>query len=435
MKKRLLSLLCALALAFTLLPGVSALEGDDLRTAQTLSSLGLVSRVSSAADYQVTNIATQEQAAALLVRMLGAQQDAAQAGSCGWNGVPAWAQSAVNYCAGKGLILPTEYRSRGLLTADLWCSMLLRALGYREESGDFTAASAATTAQRLGLIPHALSNKITRGEMFEAALCALRYSGKDGTTLLDSLVSRGLCAEDTVSALGLRDERLTARQAADRYLSSVLCLRFYDSDEAVKNHEPTSNASAFLISADGLAVTNCHSLEEVVAGTATLSTGETVDIERVIYYDDAIDIAVLRLSRTTLDGTVIPAFHPIELAGTREVRAGDTVYAIGNPLGLGLAVSQGIVGSTSHIADLSSLPCLLSDATISRGSSGGVLLNEYGHAIAVTSGAYTYGNNMYLSVPVEPVMRADLTGEGETVAQASAAIAAAAAQAAQAEGN
>ena len=63
------------------------------------------------------------------------------------------------------------------------------------------------------------------------------------------------------------------------------------------------------------------------------------------------------------------------------------------------------------------LPCVMNTADISRGSSGGALLNVYGRVIAVTSGAYTYGNNMYLAVPVDPVMDADLTVPGKTLAE------------------
>ena len=52
---------------------------------------------------------------------------------------------------------------------------------------------------------------------------------------------------------------------------------------------------------------------------------------------------------------------------------------------------------------------------ISEGSSGGALLNVYGQVVAVTSGAYVYGNSMYLAVPIDPILTADLTGEGLTL--------------------
>ena len=105
---------------------------------------------------------------------------------------------------------------------------------------------------------------------------------------------------------------------------------------------------------------------------------------------------------------------------TRDAHHGDPVYTLGNPLGLGLAVSSGIISDPARQTDGYTLPCVMNTADISRGSSGGALLNVYGDVIAVTSGAYTYGNNMYLAVPVDPVMSADLTATGMTLAEMTA---------------
>ena len=338
----------------------------------------------------------------------------------------------MNYCAFHDLIDWSEYRAGGALDAELWCAMLLRALGCGSELG----SSAARTARRIGLISRPLEGTLTRGDLFETALAALTYPVRDGGTLLDGLLAKGLCTAAAVEALGLRRETLTAREAADRHLSAILCLDLFADEEAIEADEPTSNASAFLISPDGLAVTNYHSIDGAISGRATLITGEACAIERVIYYDADIDLAVIRIARTTAEGETVPRFHAIALAGAKEVRMGDTVYALGNPLGLGLAMSRGIVSATAHEADLSTLPCIVSDATISRGSSGGALLNEYGRAVAVTTGAYVYGNNMYLCVPLDPVLEADLTGEGMTLQEVLDAVTAAreaAAEAAEAD--
>ena len=130
----------------------------------------------------------------------------------------------------------------------------------------------------------------------------------------------------------------------------------------------------------------------------------------------AIDIAVIRISKTALKGHDTTEFACLDIApsGTGDLRTGDTVYAIGNPLGLGLAVSAGVIKRHGAQVDRYELPCVMSTADISEGSSGGALLNVYGQAVAVTTGAYVYGNSMYLAVPIDPVFSADLTGEGQS---------------------
>ena len=140
-------------------------------------------------------------------------------------------------------------------------------------------------------------------------------------------------------------------------------------------------------------------------------------MERVLYYDPEIDIAVVKVSQTTTDGKTTSAFKYLEMAGTGDVRPGDKVYSLGNPLGGGLAVSEGVVSATEREVPGYAWPCVMNTADISKGSSGGVLMNVYGQAIAVTTGAFAQGNSMYLGVPVDPVMEADLTGKGWTLAE------------------
>ena len=196
MKKKLLSLVCALALTVSLLPAAQALEGDGARAARALASLSLVSGTGSG--YDTDADATQEQAAALLVRLLGAEKAArADKRNCGWKEVPRWAWSAVNYCAYQSLIDWSEYRPNGALEAKLWCAMLLRALGYGEELG----SDAARTALRIGLISRPLDGTLTRGDLFETAFAALTYPKRDGGTLLDALLTKRLCTAAAVDAL------------------------------------------------------------------------------------------------------------------------------------------------------------------------------------------------------------------------------------------
>ena len=420
MKKRMAVLSLVLCLTISALPYARALEGEGERAVNTLAALHLV--IGTPDGYAVNDAATQEQAATLIVRLLG-EQEAAQASLrwCGWTGVPSWARMAINYCADHELILPSEYIPNGMLDANQWCTMLLRAVGFRDDLGAFTWQNAALTAQRIGLISQTLSGELTRGTMFETALEALRYTHRlENQSMLERLIAKGLCSRETAQSLGLFPQKLTARQIADSCTSAVFCIDLYHTEDDIKIGQPSSNASAFFIREDGLAVTNYHSIDGAIYGTATLVTGETFEIQKVLYYDPAIDIAVIKIATTSLDGILTPCFAALDMVGTDDIRTGDTIYAIGNPLGLGLAFSAGVISVTEREVDRYALPCIVNSADISQGSSGGALLNEYGHVIAVTSGAYTYGNNMYLAVPVNPVMSADLNVEGLSLQEVAA---------------
>jgi S1-C subfamily serine protease len=294
-------------------------------------------------------------------------------------------------------------------------------LGYSDKNGDFTVSDAVVFAQRIGLTSQSYDGTMTRGDVFQTMREALTFSYQDGsTTVIGRLLDRGVCTRTAANALGLLDVELTARQVADRHMAAVFALSLYEDQKDIDSKEPSANASGFFISADGLAVTNYHSIDGSIYATATLSTGETYPVERVIYYDSGIDIAVLKISMTSTENKTTSAFSYLELAGTEDIRPGDAVYTLGNPLGLGLAVSSGIISAVNREVDRYSLPCVMDTADISQGSSGGALLNVYGRVLAVTSGAYTYGNNMYLAVPVDPVLAADLTVQGWTLAEVAA---------------
>ncbi len=415
MKKRFLTLLLVLSLVLSLCPGALALTGESERAADTLAALGLVNGTPDG--YALEREASIEQGAALIVRLLGGTD--ANTPKCGWKDVPAWAKRDMDYCSYHGLIRSTEYEANAPLSAELWSAMLLRAVGFDDQNGAFTLAGAVAAARRVGLLAQNISGTLNRGTLFETAANALRYSRTaEGETIAAALVRKGAVDRVTASALGLLDRTYTAREIADRYMSAGICLELYYDEDAIAKGESSSTASAFFITEDGIAVTNYHSIDDAIYATGTLSTGEVVEVQEVLYYDRHIDIAVIRLAREDENGKALPSYLPLKLAGAKEARVGDKVYTIGNPLGLGLAFSSGIISATEHMVELSTKPCIICDATISQGSSGGALMNEYGEVLGVTTGAYAKGNNMYIAVTVDPVMELDLDRlEGITLRQ------------------
>lgn len=403
MRRRMMTIFLALVLTLSLAAPAAALTGEAMRAADTLAALGLVSGTGSG--YALEREATVEEGAVLAARMLGGSGN----GTGTLSGAPAWAKTSLAFCVERGILRESEYTVAAPLSAELWCAMLLRAVGFDEHNGDFAPSAAALSARRVGLISQTLTGTLTRGKMFESALDALRYARtEESETLISALVSEGKAPQATTSALGLLSRTLTAREIADRYMSAAVQLELYYDEDAIAKGESSTSASAFFISEDGLAVTNFHSIDDAIYGTATLVTGEIADIESVVYYNRQMDLAVIRIAREDNDHRAMPTYRALKLVGGKEARVGDRVYTLSNPLGFGLTLSTGVIAATDHMVELSTQPCIISDAAISQGSSGGALVNEYGEVLGVTTGAYAKGNDMYIAVRVDPVMVLDL---------------------------
>lgn len=396
MKRRFLSLLCALALLLAAVPSAAALEGEARRALEVLTVLNIAGN--PPADSALKTAIPRGEAAVLLLRVSGSgvsQPDTAlsRAKAAGW--------------------LTRTVPQEGPITAGEFCAALLRLLGYEGASD----TDGTVYARRIGLTARDYEGNLTWGDAFQILRDALTFPYRDGPAVIQQLTGAGFCARSDAEALGLFDEELTARQTADRHMSAVFCIRTYETDLEYRMGVPSGEASGFFITSDGLAATNYHTIEGALYATATLVTGEVYPVERVVYHDKGMDIALLKISQTSTDKAEAPAFAVLELAEEADLRPGDVVYTLGNPLGLGLAVSSGIVSDVDRVVDTYTLPCVMNTADISQGSSGGALLNIYGHVVAVTSGAYTYGNNMYLAVPIAPVLEADWTAQGQTLAE------------------
>jgi len=140
----------------------------------------------------------------------------------------------------------------------------------------------------------------------------------------------------------------------------------------------TSLGSGFIISADGVVVTNNHVIEAADTIEVILQNGERLEAA-VIGRDPATDLAVLRV-RTRAP---LPYVH---LGDSDEARVGDLVLAIGNPFGLGGTVTIGIVSARNRNIDAGRYDDFIqTDASINRGNSGGPLFNMNGEVIGVNT--------------------------------------------------
>ena len=155
--------------------------------------------------------------------------------------------------------------------------------------------------------------------------------------------------------------------------------------------QSASSGSGFIITEDGYVVTNYHVVSGASSVQVTLYNGDTYDAT-VVGGDSDYDVAVLKINAAGL--------QPVTLGESADVNVGDTVLAIGNPLGeLTFSMSQGIVSSCDRAINVDGTPfnMIQVDCSINPGNSGGPLVNLYGEVVGIVSAKYS----SYSSTTVE----------------------------------
>ena len=154
---------------------------------------------------------------------------------------------------------------------------------------------------------------------------------------------------------------------------------YFDRDQRRSQRPMTGLGSGFIISEDGIIVTNNHVIEGADEITVILSD-ETEYTAQLLGRDPKADIAVLKIEPKT------SKLNAVDWGDSDGMRVGDWTIAIGNPLGLGGTVTAGIVSAISR--DIGGGPYvkfLQTDASINRGNSGGPLFNLNGEVIGINT--------------------------------------------------
>lgn len=166
--------------------------------------------------------------------------------------------------------------------------------------------------------------------------------------------------------------------------------------------ESASSGSGFIYTADGYIVTNQHVVANASSINVTLYNGDTYPAT-LVGSDSDYDVAVLKI-----DAKDLPA---VTLGSSTDVNVGDTVLAIGNPLGeLTFSMSQGIVSCVNRAINVEGTPfnMIQVDASINPGNSGGPLMNLYGEVVGIVSAKYSsYANTtvegLGFAIPINDV--------------------------------
>jgi V8-like Glu-specific endopeptidase len=159
----------------------------------------------------------------------------------------------------------------------------------------------------------------------------------------------------------------------------------------------TSLASGFLVSPNGVVVTNHHVIDPdqgAVHIRVKVPRGDVFTDVRVIYAEQRRDFAVIAIKATGL-----PA---LPTGDSDKVEVGDRVIAIGNPKGLELTLTEGIVESV-RLDPQNGYRFIQHQAPISPGSSGGPLLNMKGEVIGINAFGVRDAQNLNGAIPINYV--------------------------------
>ena len=206
---------------------------------------------------------------------------------------------------------------------------------------------------------------------------------------VDRLLFRG--ESDTGASLRQLAATSTARPAGS---IASLAAALTPSVVAIENEswQGSGTGSGFVIRSDGYILTNHHVIEGTNARITVVFADGSKANGRVIGSSTSYDLAVVKVAKTGLP--------PVTLGNSDGVVVGDSVIAIGSPLGLQSTVTSGIVsalnrpvtagdaGSTSYIN------AIQTDAAINPGNSGGPLLDARGAVIGVNSAIATLGRSL-----------------------------------------
>jgi len=144
-----------------------------------------------------------------------------------------------------------------------------------------------------------------------------------------------------------------------------------------------ASGSGFILTSDGYIVTNYHVIEDASSIKVT-TYDDTTYTAQLVGYDENNDLAVLKIDATGLQAVV--------LGDSDALRVGDSVVAIGNPLGeLTFSLTHGAVSALNRKVTISnnSMTLIQTDCAINSGNSGGALFNSYGEVIGITNAKYS----------------------------------------------
>jgi len=149
--------------------------------------------------------------------------------------------------------------------------------------------------------------------------------------------------------------------------------------------------TGFFVNESGHVLT-CHHVVSGGSAQAQLAFGDCVET-RVLARDAANDLAILKCD--------VMKVAPLTFADPTTISEGQTVFALGHPLGLDFTVSRGVVSSVNRI--VRGVSFLQTDVALNPGNSGGPIVNERGEVLGVANWGFSEGRGLGFAVSVRHI--------------------------------
>jgi len=223
-----------------------------------------------------------------------------------------------------------------------------------------------------------------------------------GTSLIADICERVKPAVVAIESVQLVRTRRHSLGSGDPFFDRFFGHLFEDDFLGSNNVIPKKgNGSGVLISSSGYLLTNQHVVDGADEIQVTLNDGKKVQAT-IVGQDTGSDLAVLKVTA----GKPLP-FAP--LGNSDEMRIGEWVVAIGNPFGLGITVTAGVVSALGREItidrDRTYRNLIQTDASINPGNSGGALVNTRGEIIGINTAIMPFGQGIGFAIPVSSVRR------------------------------
>jgi serine protease Do len=254
---------------------------------------------------------------------------------------------------------------------------------------------------RLVVLAAVLSAVLSSGMTFAALQLGTADAAATPAVAASAAAATPSPAQGSLTAVG--SEAVATRVAADAAASVVTIVTTATgaNDPFTGNAGATGSGSGFVVSADGLILTNNHVISGATAIRVTFEDGREL-AATVVAADAQHDLALVRVTATGLT--------PLALGNSSTLTVGEVAIAIGSPLGtFSDTITQGIVSGlertidvsetgsrrTTHLAGL-----IQTDAAINPGNSGGPLLDAAGKVIGIVTASASNSQGVGFAIPI-----------------------------------